>query len=202
MTGTLIPANGVTVGFPPASRCATRVTFPPACSCGLAESSGEPDPSAASAGKIATSRAPAGRSTGPKRSCLARSPSRARAPRRRSTSTGVFGMPCTTYTEPVLRGGRGSDRQGGGRGGEASRRGPGTYGAWWRPSGQIWDLSTRTTGGAPRLDAERLNKFATAAGGATYGLTPDVLGPRCAAKQRQPADGARRRSGRGSVVTH
>ena len=48
---------------------------------------------------MATWRAPAGRSTGPALLPGAKS-SRARAPST-YTSTGVLGMPCTTYTEPV-----------------------------------------------------------------------------------------------------
>src|SRR6185312_4882092 len=53
--------NGVTVGLPSASRCATSATLAPSGRSASADSSGEPEPSAASAGKIATLCGPAGR---------------------------------------------------------------------------------------------------------------------------------------------
>ena len=57
--------NGVTVGLPSALRCATSVTLAPAGRSASADSRGDPEPSAASAGKIVTLCGPAGRSTGP-----------------------------------------------------------------------------------------------------------------------------------------
>ena len=57
--------NGVIFGLPLASRCATSVTLPPAGRSALAERTGLPEPSAASAAKSATWCEPAGSSTGP-----------------------------------------------------------------------------------------------------------------------------------------